>query len=162
MFSSFEGTLKIVVAKLPHATSVLGKNDTEQLLSLVSLPDIPMPDISRVIHVCWVATLLPFLILFFHGRQVSVRVNIGGKYKSLRFNIVTEVCCWITRNGTDKLGSCKELFILIRVCVDRIKINIVCENLCLVISRNDVCKGAGIEPEAFSTFLELYARWALD
>jgi hypothetical protein len=52
MLSSFEGTVKIIVAKLPHTTYVLGKIDTEQLLSLVSLPDIPMPDIGRVIDVC--------------------------------------------------------------------------------------------------------------
>lgn len=52
MFCSFEGTVKIIVAKLPHPTFVLGKMDAEQLLSLVSLPDIPMPDIGGVIDVC--------------------------------------------------------------------------------------------------------------
>ena len=162
MFSSFEGTVEIIVAKLPRTTLVLGKIDTEQLLFLVSLPDIPVPNIGLVIDVCWIATLLPFLILFFHGRQVSIRVNIRGKHKSSRVHVVTEVCCWITRDRTDKYGSCERLFILIGACVDRIRINIVCENLCLVISSNDVCNGAGTKPEAISTFLELYVRWALD
>lgn len=162
MLSSLERTVEIIVAELPHTTFVLGKNDTEQLLSLLSLPDIPMPDIGRVINVCWVATLLPLLILFFHGRQVSVRVNIRGKYKSSRVHVVTEVCSWITGDSTDKHGSRERPFILIRICVDRIRINIVGENLWIVISRNDVCEGAGTKPEAISTFLELYVRWALE
>ena len=162
MFSSFEGTVKIIVAKLPHTTFILGKIDAEQLLSLVSLPDIPVPNICRVIDVCRIATFLPFLIFFFHGRQISVRVNIRGKYKGSRLDVVTEVCCWITRDSTDKHGSCERFFILIKVCVDRIRINIVWENLCLIISRNDMCKGAGTKPEAISTFLELYTWWALD
>ena len=52
MFSSVKGIVKIIVAKLPHTMVVLRKMGTEQLLSLVSLPDIPVPNIGLVIDVC--------------------------------------------------------------------------------------------------------------
>jgi len=93
MFRSSERTAETVVAKLRRTTFPLGKVDTEQLWSLVSLPDIPMPDIGPVIDVCGIATLLPFLIFFFHGRQISIRINICRKHKVSRFDVVTEVCC---------------------------------------------------------------------